>query len=75
MIDNHEVERKTALQALDMLRGDDLWRARMAFKGKSKSEMDQQWGQSGRTCAEILADYEAHEARVNSAIHWVKNAR
>ena len=34
--------------------------------------MQEQYGQSGQTCAQILADYEEHDAKVQAAIDWVK---
>ena len=37
--------------------GDDLERAECAFRGMSEKELDQQYGQSGNTCREILDGY------------------
>lgn len=61
-----------AIRALNNLRGDNLARARRGFAGHTPEQMAQQYGQSGETCAEILASYEAHEANVNAAIAWVQ---
>lgn len=64
--------KELALSALNNLRGDDLYRARAAFSRKSPDEMNQEWGQSGRTCAQILAGYEERDAEVTAAIKWLE---
>lgn len=46
------------IQIVDMARGDNLERARVAFGRMSPTELDQQWGHSGQTCRQILKDYE-----------------
>lgn len=58
--------------ALRQHRGDDLARARRAFEGLSPEEMQEPWGASGRTRADVLADYEKHEAEVEAALAWVR---
>jgi hypothetical protein len=63
---------QAAVYALECARGDDLWRARRAFANCSQSLMDEPYGESGKTRREILEGYEAHEARINAAIAWVK---
>jgi hypothetical protein len=62
---------QVAINALECARGDDLYRARAAFRNRTPAQMDEQWGQSGKTCREILEGYEAHEAKINAAIVWV----
>ena len=62
-----------AIQALENMRGDDLARARLMFRGMDAEKMKQQYFQSGKSCAQILAEYEAHDAKINDAIAWVKN--
>jgi hypothetical protein len=42
----------------------DLARAKAAFKGLSPSQMAQPYGDSGKTRAEILAEYEAEAKKV-----------
>lgn len=61
------------IQALQRMKGDDLYRARAAFKGLTPEQMKEQHGYSGLTRQEILDGYEAHEARVDAAINWVKS--
>lgn len=66
--------KELALRALEQMRGDDLYRARVAFRGLSAEQMQEQHGQSEQTRAELLASYEAHEAKVTAAIKWLKEA-
>jgi hypothetical protein len=54
--------------------GDDLYRARNAFKNKTPSEMNLEYGQSGRTCAEILQGYEQDQQEKQSALDWATGA-
>ncbi len=49
-------------RAIEAFRGDDLWRARAAFKDLSASEMAKQHGQSGKTRQQILEGYEGADA-------------
>lgn len=60
------------LAALRQYMGDDIYRARHAFKGCTPSEMNSQYGVSGKTRQQILDDYEEHNARVEAAIAYVK---
>jgi hypothetical protein len=64
--------KQTALQALEQMKGDDSYRARIAFRGLNDKQMQEQHGQSGKTRAQILAEYEAHDQKVQAAIDWVK---
>lgn len=61
-----------AIRALSSMRGDDLERAKSAFRNCTQIEMQQQYGQSGKTRAEIIAEYEAHSAKIDAAIAWVR---
>lgn len=60
------------LNALQNARGDDHIRARMAFKGRTPEQMQQQYAQSGETCAAILEGYEQRVAKIDAAIAHVK---
>lgn len=66
--------KELAIQALQNMKGDDTYRARAAFRGMNAEQMKQQHGQSGKTRAQILAEYEAHDAKVDAAIAWVRSA-
>lgn len=59
------------IRALEGLKGDDTYRAKMAFRGLTPEQMRQQYGESGRTREEIVADYERRDAEVDAAIAWV----
>ena len=70
-----EQHRTLAIRALEQLKGDNLYRARAAFRNMSEGQMREQYGQSGMTRAEILLQYEDHEAKVQVAIDWVKEVK
>ena len=61
-----------AIRALVALMGDDTARARADFSSRTSEQMQERYGQSGKTCAQILAEYEAHDAKVKAAIDWVR---
>ena len=48
-------------------RGDYLHRARAAFRNCSPEQMNSQYGQSGKTRNEIIADYERFDAEWQAA--------
>ena len=60
------------LEALEMLRGDNLYRAKAAFARYTPEQMNKPYGQSDKTPTEILASYEAHEAKVLAAKRWLE---
>lgn len=60
-----------AISALQNLKGDDLYRARVAFRNCTPDELAEQYGQSGRTRNQILGEYEAHEQKVQRAIDYL----
>jgi len=64
--------RKTIYCALQMYRGDNLARARHAWKSCTPAQMQETYGHSGRTRAAILADYEQHEADIDAALRWLE---
>ena len=62
-----------AIRALELLKGDNFARASFAFRGMSPEQMKEQYGYSGKTRAEMLAEYEKHETDVTAAIDWVQS--
>jgi hypothetical protein len=64
-----------AIRALQAAKGDDLLRARHAFKGFTPEQMEEQHGQSGKTRREILNEYQAHADKHDSAIAWLKGVQ
>lgn len=64
----------TIQRALENYRGDDLYRARVAFQSITGTKrMDEEYGVSGKTPNQILAEYEQHEAEVNAAVKWLES--
>ena len=59
------------IQALEARRSDDLFRARRRFQNHTPAQMAERYGGHGQTCAEVLRDYEEHEAAIDAAIEWV----
>lgn len=63
--------KQTMLNALRGYRGDDLYRAKAAFRNLSEEQMQEQYGQSGKTRQEIIEGYQAHETRCDEAQEWI----
>ena len=61
-----------AIDALKAQKGDDLARAKVAFRGFTEAQMQTEWGQSGRTCQQILDDYQKRADEIDSAIAELK---
>ena len=59
--------RKVIERALQSLRGDDLERARAAFRHCTEEEMGQEYGQSGQTRRQILQGYLDHNSEIDQA--------
>lgn len=68
-----EPTKRTILQALEIYRGDDLYRARATFRGLNWDEMQKQHGHSSPTRQETLDAYQEHEDRINAAIAEVNS--
>jgi len=66
--------KELAIKALENMKGDDLYRTQMAFRGMTQKQMQEQYGESGKTRSQILSDYQTREDRVNAAIAWVRAA-
>jgi len=58
------------LKVLEWYRGDNLDRAELFFKGMTEDQMQQEYGQSGKTRAEILAGWTKHNNQIDDAIEW-----
>jgi hypothetical protein len=63
------------LQTLKNCRGDDLYRARSAFKGWPEEAMNRPYRQSDKTPRQILEEYEKAENKLNEAIKWVQGVK
>lgn len=51
--------------------GDNFERAKMVFSKYGPEQMQQEYGESGQTPAQILADYEKDYTDVKEAIDWL----
>lgn len=52
--------------------GDDLERATHAFSGLGPEELNNEYGQSGQTCAEILKRYTTNRANHTEVAQWLE---
>lgn len=66
-----EESKAVIIAALTQYRGDDYERARAAFRRRTAIEMEEQYGQSGRTCQQILEGYYQHVRIVEQALSEV----
>ncbi len=64
--------KQLAIHALENHKGDDLYRAKAAFRGLTAEEMKKLHGASGKTRAEILSLYQRSNAECDAAIAWVR---
>ena len=60
------------VQCIERARGDDLCRARAAFKHFSPDKMEEEHGQSGRTRQQVLDGHIEHNRKCDVAITVVK---
>lgn len=52
---------------------DDLYRAKRRFHGMSEEELNHPYGQSGKTCGEILIGYKDKVNELEKCLDWVNN--
>jgi hypothetical protein len=52
-------------------RGDDLYRAKTAFRWFTNDMMDKPYGQLENTPRQIIADYEKHEKLIDDCLKWI----
>jgi len=57
-------------RAIHAYSGDDLERARAAFRGRTPEQMQKQYGESGQTCQQILDGYEQDRALATAAMAY-----
>lgn len=69
----NSTHKAVVLAALRDYRGDDLIRAKMAFKGLSAEEMASNYGSSGESRQTILDDYEDFDRNIVEATKWVNS--
>ena len=54
-------------------RGDDLARAAMAFGNSTDAQLDEEYGQSGKTCREILEGHQRGADKNAAALEFFDN--
>jgi hypothetical protein len=65
--------KETVLIALQNYMGDDLERAKAAWKGLNSNAMNELYGKSGKTRQQILDEYQEHRDKVNIAIKEIQS--
>lgn len=65
--------KELVLFALRSIKSDDYERAKRAFSNFTHVQMQQEWGQSGHTCREILDGYQAETLKIDAAIREIHN--
>lgn len=60
------------LAALNNYLGDDLYRAKSAFRNCTPEQMQGLYGESGKTRQQIVDEYQTHDDEVINTIDWVK---
>ena len=51
----------------------NLYRANIQFGKMSANELDQEYGQSGRTCGDILEGFQTEVAELKRCVSWVES--
>lgn len=64
--------KELVLKILRNAKGDDLARAKHYFKNFTPEQMAQEHGVSGKTCAQLIEEYQAYEDKIDAAIEWVE---
>ena len=68
-----EERREFAIKSVRETRGDNYERAKMAFSGLPEEQMAKEYGESGKTRAEILAQYKRHTDNCAETIAWLES--
>lgn len=74
-MNEHQLLAIQALERMKMDVGEDLYRARIAFKNYTFEEMHKKYGESNDTPAEIILRYQIRENKIYDAIIWVKSQK
>lgn len=70
-----ESQKKKIVSILQNIKGDDTYRARMAFRSLTPKEMKEQHGNSGKTRQEILNSYLERDNEIDDLILAVNNSK
>ena len=60
------------IRCIERARGDDLYRARMSFRGMTAKQMQEQHGNSGRTRQQVLDGHRNRHDDCDAAIALVR---
>jgi len=64
--------KQVAIKALRESKGDDLYRAKHAFKNYTNKQMNEPYGNyTEKTPTQILEEYEKREKAIDEAIAWL----
>ncbi len=66
------IHRELAVKALEQMRGDDLTRARSAFRHMTTHQLVQPHPETGISPAEELAALGKREIQIDAAIDWLR---
>jgi len=64
--------RQMAIEALKSQKGDDTYRAKLAFRNCTPEQMQQEHGESGESRQTILDRYISTDAKIDEAIKWLE---
>lgn len=62
-----------AINALKNMISGDTVRMRAAFQHLTPAQMQEQYGDSGQTRAQLLSAHEEHDAKIHAAINWIQS--
>ena len=62
-----------AINALKTIKGDDFYRAKIAFRGLTEKQLNEMHGDSGKTKKQLLYEYMESDRKIDEAIDFLKN--
>jgi tryptophanyl-tRNA synthetase len=68
--------KEIAINAIQRIGGDyedDYNRYKLRFRGLSEVQLNKEYGQSGKTCREILNECIKQDEKINKTIEWIKS--
>ena len=67
--------RDKIIKFIEMHRSDDLYRAKSAFRGCTKEQMQEQHGNSGQTRQQIVDGYQQQDNELNKMIEYLRRLK
>jgi len=65
--------KQAAINAIRATLGDDLARAKSVWRNCTPDQMNLPYGQSGKTRAELLAEWQEHADKTAATIKWLES--